>query len=249
MSDTSNDIASNIELHNKKWKETFQQIADTISGKSSSDNSSSSSSTTVSDSGTSTTNNSSSTDNNKSSGGTTVDDMKMTEKVDISKLKMSIGDYLKDKGELSGAGSILEEIAKSSNLKLNILVLIALSQWQTRDGTTLAVKDKHNPGCITGSQENDKLTDLKNGYETMVKQLESHLTDTDGEWLSSTRLWYVKKVVTKDDAIGLEDDDIKQLGAEEDKKSTSDSTNQQGKKLSVEATGYSPTGASTTGTG
>lgn len=249
MSDTSNDIASNIELHNQKWKETFQQIADTISGKSSSDNSSSSSSTTVSDSDTSTTNNSSSTDNNKSSGGTTVDDMKMTEKVDISKLKMSIGDYLKDKGELSGAGSILEEIAKSSSLKLNILVLIALSRWQTRDGTTLAVKDKHNPGCITGSQENDKLTDLKNGYETMVKQLESHLTDTDGEWLSSTRLWYVKKVVTKDDAVGLEDDDIKQLGAEEDKKSTSDSTNQQGQKLSVEATGYSPTGASTTGTG
>ncbi len=243
MSETSNDIASNIDLHNKMWKDTFSKISDVLTGKSSS-TSDSTSSTTVSDSGTKT----NTTSSSGSSSDITIDDMKMTEKVDISTFKMTIGDYLKDKGALSGAGSILENIAKSSDLNLNILVLIALSRWQTRDGTTIAVKDKYNPGCITGSSENNNLADIKTGYETMVNQLKSHLTDTDGEWLSSTRLWYVRKVVTKDDAIGLEDEDIKQLGAEEDKKSTASSTDQ-GKKLSVEATGYSPTGASTTGTG
>lgn len=178
--------------------------------------------TIVTDTGTTTSNNPNNTPE-KQTSDKTVEDMKMTGRADVSKFKVSIGDYLKDKGELSKAGAILEDIAKDEKTKLNILVLIALSRWQTRDGTTIAVKKKHNPGCITGMSENEKLADLKSGYETMVKQLTSKLTENDGEWLSSTRLWYVTKLMTKDDAAGLEADDVKQMGAEEDKEGTSKS--------------------------
>lgn len=211
MSETSNDIASNIELHNQMWSDTFKKIANILSCKSSDDNSSSSdSSTTVSDSGTKTT-----TDTTKKDTGTEIEDLKITEHVEISTFKMKIDDYLKEKGALNGAGSILESIEKESPLKINICVLIALSLWQTREGTTLAITNKHNPGCIPGSSENDNLTDLITGYKEMLKQLEAKTKDNDGDQLSSTRLWYVQKLISKDEAAGLEADDIKKLGANE----------------------------------
>lgn len=211
MSETSNDIASNIELHNQMWSDTFKKIANILSGKSSDDNSSSSdSSTTVSDSGTKTT-----TDTTKKDTGTEIEDLKITEHVEISTFKMKIDDYLKKKGALNGAGSILESIEKESPLKINICVLIALSLWQTREGTTLAITDKHNPGCIPGSSENNNLADLTAGYKEMLKQLEAKMKDNDGDQLSSTRLWYVQKLISKDEAAGLEADDIKKLGANE----------------------------------
>lgn len=211
MSETSNDIASNIELHNQMWSDTFKKIANILSCKSSDDNSSSSdSSTTVSDSGTQTT-----TDTTKKDTGTEIEDLKITEHVEISTFKMKIDDYLKEKGALNGAGSILESIEKESPLKINICVLIALSLWQTREGTTLAITNKHNPGCIPGSSENDNLTDLITGYKEMLKQLEAKTKDNDGDQLSSTRLWYVQKLISKDEAAGLEADDIKKLGANE----------------------------------
>jgi murein DD-endopeptidase MepM/ murein hydrolase activator NlpD len=211
MSETSNDIASNIELHNQMWSDTFKKIANVLSGKSSDDSSSSSdSSTIVSDSGTKTT-----TDTTKKDTGTEIEDLKITEHVEISTFKMKIDDYLKEKGALNGAGSILESIEKESPLKINICVLIALSLWQTREGTTLAITDKHNPGCIPGSSENNNLADLTAGYKEMLKQLEAKMKDNDGDQLSSTRLWYVQKLISKDEAAGLEADDIKKLGANE----------------------------------
>jgi hypothetical protein len=212
MSETSNDIASNIELHNQMWSDTFKKIANVLSGKSSDDNSSSSdsSTTTVSSSDTKTT-----TDTAKKDTGTEIEDLKITEHVEISTFKMKIDDYLKEKGALNGAGSILESIDKENPLKINICVLIALSLWQTREGTTLAITDKHNPGCIPGSSENDNLTDLITGYKEMLKQLEAKTKDNDGDQLSSTRLWYVQKLISKDEAAGLEADDIKKLGANE----------------------------------
>mgnify|MGYP005958779143 CR=1 FL=1 len=211
MSETSNDIASNIELHNQMWSDTFKKIANVLSGKSSDDSSSSSdSSTTVSDSGTKTT-----TDTTKKDTGTEIEDLKITEHVEISTFKMKIDDYLKEKGALNGAGSILESIEKESPLKINMCVLIALSLWQTREGTTLAITDKHNPGCIPGASENNNLADLTAGYKEMLKQLEAKMKDNDGDQLSSTRLWYVQKLISKDEAAGLETDDIKKLGANE----------------------------------
>lgn len=211
MSETSNDIASNIELHNQMWSDTFKKIVNVLSGKSSDDSGSSSdSSTTVSDSGTKTT-----TDTTKKDTGTEIEDLKITEHVEISTFKMKIDDYLKKKGALNGAGSILESIEKESPLKINICVLIALSLWQTREGTTLAITDKHNPGCIPGSSENNNLADLTAGYKEMLKQLEAKMKDNDGDQLSSTRLWYVQKLISKDEAAGLEADDIKKLGANE----------------------------------
>lgn len=213
MSETSNDIMSNLEQHNEMWKETFQKISDTLTGKNSSSDDSSKSNTTtetkVSDSGT----NKETT--KKEDTSLSLDDIKINEKVDISTLKKTISEYLKDKGDLKDAGSIFETISQGESFDLNILIVIAISVWQTRNGTTLALKNKHNPGCITGATENDSLADLKAGCETMIKQLDSHLTDANGVWLSSTRLWYVKKAVSVDDAIGLENDDLKQLKASE----------------------------------
>lgn len=212
MSETSNDIASNIELHNQMWSDTFKKIANVLSGKSSDDNSgsSNSSTTTVSSSDTKTT-----ADIAKKDIGTEIEDLKITGHVEISTFKMKIDDYLKNKGALNGAGSILKSIDKENPLKINICVLIALSLWQTREGTTLAITNKHNPGCIPGLSENDNLTDLAIGYKEMLKQLEAKTKDNDGDQLSSTRLWYVQKLISKDEAAGLGADDIKKLGANE----------------------------------
>jgi hypothetical protein len=233
MSETSNDIASNIELHNQMWSDTFKKIANVLSGKSSDDNSSSSdsSTTTVSSSDTKTT-----VDTAKKDTGTEIEDLKITEHVEISTFKMKIDDYLKEKGALNGAGSILESIDKENPLKINICVLIALSLWQTREGTTLAITNKHNPGCIPGSSENDSLTDLTAGYKEMLKQLEAKTKDNDGDQLSSTRLWYVQKLISKDEAAGLEVDDIKKLGANEvPKENTNKSFSTDTKKTNTSA--------------
>lgn len=141
------------------------------------------------------------------------DDLDISSKSDPSKYKDKLIEYMKDMGAIAGGAQLL--IDSNKDARIDCIIRAAVSIWQTRKGTTIAATQQHNPGCIPGSTENKNLADLKAGYEAMEKQLESHLTDTDGKYLSSLRLQYVKKAVTVQDAIGLEEDDQKNKNAKD----------------------------------